>query len=333
MRITKFAGVDMPAGVGASISFKTPYGNFIIAADGLYNYESNKSNPDGYSVLYDYFAKDGDGDTTAASLFIHFPSFATHTPEDDFTHVVDVTGDFTATGTSSNETYWLRDSEGGNKITGGPGDDYFVVTGDKDSILNGNDGNDIIKAGSGSDEIHGGNGDDTLYGGHGNNEFFGEAGHDAMLGLSGNDTFHNIDADDLDGTNTLDGTHSIMGGSFGHDTVQLGGLTSFDQDDAKLVTQIEELDLKANSAGQNAGTTVTLDYAAVYGVTEVGGLHVLTITGDASGGPGGDKVSLQNDGIHNWSAAVNDGAGFNVFTAGSGVEQVTVKVQEDITVN
>src|SRR6185369_487821 len=100
MRITKFAGIDMPAGVGASISFKTPYGNFIIAADGLYNYESNKSNPDGYSVLYDYFAKDGDGDTTAASLFIHFPSFATHTPEDDFTHVVDVTGDFTATGTS-----------------------------------------------------------------------------------------------------------------------------------------------------------------------------------------------------------------------------------------
>jgi hypothetical protein len=75
-----------------------------------------------------------------------------------------------------------------------------------------------------------------------------------------------------------------------------------------------------------------LSYEAVYGITEVGGLHVLTITGDKTSDPGGDHVFLQ-DGFKNWTAEGNDGAGFNIFTAGTGVEQVTVKVQEDITVN
>lgn len=41
----------------------------------------------------------------------------------------------------------------------------------------------------------------------------GGGGHDAISGGAGHDVFHNVVARDRDVTNTLDGTHSVDGGS------------------------------------------------------------------------------------------------------------------------
>ncbi len=196
-----------------------------------------------------------------------------------------------------------------------------------DDNLQGRDGNDILEGGDGRDELHGGKGDDTLFGGSNDDNLYGDDGHDAMSGGDGNDTFH-VDADDLDGTNTLDGVHSIDGGD-GTDTVQLGGLASFDSNDAKHVENVEVLDFKVG--GRQPRTAITLDYSAIYGITQVGGLHALTIHADGPGA-GADTVNLQNTAGKDWTFAGNDGT-FNNYTAGIGATQVTVHVDKDAAVN
>ncbi|MBW8856145.1 MAG: hypothetical protein JF604_17890, partial [Bradyrhizobium sp.] len=216
-------------------------------------------------------------------------------------------------------------SNGGHTLTGGAkGDHLLGNTGD--DTLNGNAGNDILEGGDGNDTLNGGNNDDTLFGGNGNDTLFGGSGHDAMAGGYGDDVFKNVEANDLTSANTLDGTHSIDGGidvGFGDtDTVQLGGLTTFGIAEAGRIENVEVLDFK--TGGANPGTAITLNYDAVYGITQVGGLHVLTIHADTAGG-GKDTVTLQNDGLHNWTSAGNDGT-YDVFTAGTGGGQVTVKI-------
>jgi hypothetical protein len=258
---------------------------------------------------------------------------ATHTPtpgeydknlstDDDYNAEVDNPAAYLA-----GKTFHIVDNGDGHELRGGKGDDWIVAHGGGDNLF-GRGGNDILEGNAGKDKLHGGNGDDTLFGGNNDDDLTGGAGHDAMSGGAGDDVFHDVDAEDLDGTNTLDGIHSIDGGA-GEDTVELGGLASFGLAEAARVENVEHLDFKATDSG-NPGTAVTLDYGAVYGITQVGGLHVLAITGDKTSDAGGDNVVLQNDGVHAWTFDSNDGT-FNIYTAGSGAEQVVVKVQQDVT--
>ena len=78
-----------------------------------------------------------------------------------------------------------------------------------------------------------------------------------------------------------------------------------------------------------SGTTVTLNSSAVYGVTEVGGLHVLTISGDNA-----DHVTLKGD-TGTWTAdgtTTIGGETYNVFHATAvGGAFVTVNLDQHIT--
>jgi hypothetical protein len=197
------------------------------------------------------------------------------------------------------------DSGDAHTLRGGTGDDWIVAHGGGDKLF-GLGGNDILEGNAGKDKLNGGNGDDTLFGGNNDDDLIGGAGHDAMSGGAGDDVFHDVDAEDLDGVNTLDGIHSIDGGT-GEDTVELGSLSAFGLAEAARIENIEHLDFKATDSG-NPGTTVTLDYSTVYGITQVGGIHVLTITGDKTSDVGGDNVVLQNDVDHTWSLAGNAAA-------------------------
>jgi hypothetical protein len=223
----------------------------------------------------------------------------------------------------------IEGSDDGGTLTGDSAVFSLINGHGGDDTINGGAASDVLTGGDGNDTLNGKGGDDTLFGGNNDDDLYGGSGHDAMSGGAGNDTFHDVDADDLVGTNTLDGTHSIDGGD-GIDTVQLGGLASFNSTQAGHMANVEILDFKANSAGDNVGTTVSLNYDAVYGVTQVGGLHELTIHGDGPG-VGADHVTLENTAGHTWSAAVNDGT-YNTYTSGAGAAQVTVHVDQDVAV-
>jgi hypothetical protein len=86
---------------------------------------------------------------------------------------------------------------------------------------------------------------------------------------------------------------------------------------------VEHLALEGKAAG-GGGTAVTLNYGAAYGVTEVGGLHQLSITGDKA-----DTLNLQASGGNAWHETAVDS---HVYEAGIGASRVTVTVDHDIAV-
>jgi hypothetical protein len=146
-----------------------------------------------------------------------------------------------------------------------------------------------------------------------------------MSGGKGADEFFAVDKADLDGTHTLDGTHSIDGGD-GIDTVYLGGLKTFDSTQAGRIENVEVLNFKGDPAGAT-GTQVSLSYDAAYGVTQVGGLHTLSIKGDA-----GDTVNLVASSGKSWVHDF-DAFGTQVFHAGNNLnDKVTVTVDAGVQV-
>jgi VCBS repeat-containing protein len=324
-------GVDVIGTTGAEIAGL--HGTFFVYADGSYTYS-----PDNYNNTHEpgndsltYTVTDGDGDESTATLNITYTP-GTHTPTPgDYDAKIETTGDFAAKDDdpsyAAGKTYHIVDNGDGHELRGGTGADWIVAHAGGDKLF-GLGGNDILEGNAGKDKLHGGNGDDTLFGGNNDDDLTGGAGHDAMSGGAGDDVFHDVDAEDLDGVNTLDGIHTIDGGT-GEDTLELGGLAAFGSTQAAFVENVEHLDFKATDSG-NPGTTVTLDYGAVYGITQVGGLHTLTITGDKTSDAGGDNVVLDNSGAHAWAFDSNAG-GFNIWTAGSGADQVVVKIQQDVT--
>ncbi len=178
-------------------------------------------------------------------------------------------------------------------------------------------GDDTGERGHASDLIFGTDNADTLTSGH---------GADKLSGGAGDDTFLNIDVADLDGSNTLDGTHSIDGGK-GTDTLDLSHLASFDSSQAARVENVEVLDFTGGGA-----TAVSLDYGAAYGITQVGGLHAFTIKGDSS-----DSVTLSPSAGNSWSQTGTDVVGsdghlYNVFEAGAGAAKVTVSIEQGVHV-
>ena len=287
--------------------------------------------------VFTYTLKDADGDTSKATLTFNYtgegavservafaPAGPTHEPAPHYDHEVMVSGLLGLNGIVSSKdtsTYHFDDPAGGHVISGGAGNDYITVTGSAASVLlSGNGGDDIIHAGNGGAVLKGGAGDDTLFGGANADSFYGDAGHDAMSGGDGNDTFH-ADTDDLDGTNTLDGIHAIDGGD-GIDTADLSGLKTFDSSQALRLENVEHLAFDGKAAG-GGGTSIALSYDAAYGVTQVGGLHALSITGDKA-----DSLQLQASGGHIWQEIGNS----HVYEAGVGAAKVTVTVDHDIAV-
>jgi choice-of-anchor C domain-containing protein len=283
-------------------------GSLLIHADGQWEYKPDPGTAGGTDE-FTYSVADGDGDSATATLTI------TVSPDDVSSFRV-----------AEKSSVYPDDAYGINvQVT-----KSYDVTTHPDYHDGVNAKIEDTSAGGtfqlqGGHELRGGSGDDLIFGNDGPDQIYGQAGHDAQSGGKGADKFFNVDAADLDGTHTLDGTHSIDGGD-GIDTVYLGGLKSFDSIQAGRIENVEILNFKGDPAGAQ-GTQVTLNYDACYGVTQVGGIHSLTILGDA----GKDTVNLAASSGKSW---VSDGEFANIqfFHAGSGAEKVTVSVEHGVDV-
>ena len=306
-RVTSTTGDDETVTKDTSSVIVGALGMLTMSADGTWTYQPNAGTSGGIDV-FTYTLTDGDGDTSTAKLTItvledesssRLAAVNSVYDESAYALHLQVTSDTDAT-TQTN---------------------YHV--GDNVKIDDTSKGFFGIGAGH---TLKGGSGDDLIFGNDGSDHIYGRAGHDAQSGGSGNDEFHNVDAADLDGTHTLDGTHSIDGGD-GIDTVDLGGLATFDSSQAARIENVEVLNFKGDPTGAT-GTQVTLSYDAAYGVTQVGGLHVLGIAADA----GKDTVHLVASSGKSWES---DGEffGAQVFHAGSGGDKVTVTVDHGVSVD
>jgi choice-of-anchor C domain-containing protein len=298
-------GGAVAADTNGDITIQGSLGLLVVHANGDWTYTPDADKTGGDDV-FDYTLTDSDGDTATASLTISVEPTAIplrvadpSTIHTDFDLTLSVTKDTDAT---KNKDY-------------DDGDDVKLT--DTSTGFFGLGAGHTLKTGSG---------DDLIFGNAGGDDIYGRAGHDAQSGGDGNDVFHNVDAEDLDGTHTLDGIHSIDGGD-GYDTVELGGLATFDSDQAQAIANVEALDFTGGS-----GTKVSLSYDAAYGITQVGGLHTLKIDGDA----GSDTVDLTTSSGKSWTF---DGTflGYNVYHAGSGAafsggDTVTVSVEQGVAV-
>ena len=337
---------------GSDTVIKGAMGVLTISSDGTWSYVADDPEANG-SDVFNYTVTDGDGDTSTAQLivtpngtivedrFVDFVGTTSLRIETGPTHTVADSYDlnlttYVSTDATKDKGYHPGDSveindtslfgltilgAANHTLKGGSGDDHIMGNAGDDN-LQGRDGNDILDGGAGRDELHGGNGDDSLFGGNNDDELYGDAGHDAMSGGDGNDTFQDVDADDLDGTNTLDGYHTIDGGN-GIDTVDLAGLKTFDSSQALHLENVEHLAFDGKAAG-GGGTMVTLNYDAAYGITQVGGLHALSITGDKA-----DTVHLQASGGNSWAEIGNS----HVYEAGTGAAKVTVTIEQGVNVD
>ncbi|MEO9781512.1 MAG: M10 family metallopeptidase C-terminal domain-containing protein [Sedimentitalea sp.] len=96
----------------------------------------------------------------------------------------------------------------------------YVVGGNGDDLMLGNDQDNRLDGVSGDDISYGGAGNDTLTDGYGNNEFYGEAGDDYIYSSStGDDLYDGGDGDDI--LVTRGGQDTFLGGA-GSDTVRIG---------------------------------------------------------------------------------------------------------------
>jgi choice-of-anchor C domain-containing protein len=298
---------EVLADVNGDTHIQGALGLLILHANGEWTYTPDADKPGG-SDEFTYHVTDGDGDSASATLTISVEPTAIpgRVPSPDSIHTdFDLTLSVTKnTDATDNKNYHA-------------GDDVKIT--DTSTGLFGTG----IGAGH---TLKGGSGDDLIFGNAGGDDIYGRAGHDAQSGGDGADVFHNVDAEDLDGSHTLDGIHSIDGGD-GYDTVELGGLKTFDSDQAQAIVNVEALNFDGKPVGAD-GTQVTLSYDAAYGITQVGGVHLLSITGDA----GKDTVTLTASSGNSW---VSDGEFFGTqfFHAGSGASKVSVTVESGINVD
>jgi VCBS repeat-containing protein len=321
------------------LTIATGSGKLVIDMDdGKYTYAPDFSKTQ-LNLDIGFVLLDNDGDSSATGhlkLLAPLVEFAVPTEvlNPPTTTNVFGTGNYTVpAGTSAGDH--IRDW-----VSGGSAADVH------DSTLNGNNGNDWIEAGAGNDTVNGGTGLDKLLGGAGNDNLQGDTaddwldggtgndwlqggnhndvliggdGSDKMDGGSGTDYILKVDAADLNGTNTLDGTHTINGGD-GSDYVDLSGLASFGSSQAARIENVEALSFNGGS-----GTAVTLDYNSVLSMTDAN--NNLVIHGDQNS----DSVALSG-GFTKIGADVtaNDGQHYDVFQAGAGANQVTVFVDHNL---
>ena len=99
------------------------------------------------------------------------------------------------------------------------------VTGTRDDVMSGGDGNDTMFGMSGNDKMDGGAGNDRMWGNSGDDVLQGGAGNDDLRGGSGNDVLHDGDGNDTvrgdSGNDRIfagEGDDAYVGGS-GFDTV------------------------------------------------------------------------------------------------------------------
>ena len=77
-------------------------------------------------------------------------------------------------------------SSGNDVILGGNGDDTILGGGGNDTLM-GHQGDDLLVAGSGNDVVYGGTGADQMFGESGGDQLFGSAGDDRLVGGKGDD--------------------------------------------------------------------------------------------------------------------------------------------------
>jgi Ca2+-binding RTX toxin-like protein len=231
-------------------------------------------------------------------------------------------------------------------ILGGDGDDQlfgngngvfefdFLVGGEGDDTVNGQDGDDVVFGGPGDDELRGGGGDDHLESEGGADQFFGEGGDDRIFGGAGNDSLFGgpgddelfgEEADDLldggSGTNTIvddQGNNTITTSAdfiSGFQTIAdgVGGLP------------MDTLD-EFNSFGQSTAAIGDVDGDGVpdLAVGEFGTVHILLLNDDGTvkastkiaDGVGGLPDSVLNERVDAFGGGVFDA--FGVAVAGIG---------------
>jgi Ca2+-binding RTX toxin-like protein len=322
------------ANAAHELTITTAGGKFVIDMDdGHYTYTPDFSKTQS-NLDFSFTLIDNDGDQASAhlKLLAPLPQFTTNLAEPTITTTHDSwgTGNYTApSGTTAGDH--IRDwTSGGNvndvhnsTINGNNGNDWIEAGAGNDTVhgntgldkILGGDGNDNLQGDSGNDWLDGGAGNDYLQGGDDSDKMIGGAGSDKMDGGNGTDYFLKVDAADLDGTNTLDGTHTINGGA-GDDYVDLSGIANFGTAQAARLENVEALSFTGNGAN-----TVTLDVTSVLNMTD--DRNNLVIHGDQ----GSDTVNLTG-GFSKIGTDVtaNDGQHYDVFQAGSGANQVTVFV-------
>lgn len=120
----------------------------------------------------------------------------------------------------------VQGDRGDDAIRAGGGDDW-LFGGRGDDRINGGGGNDTAFGGDGRDNLGGGDGDDWLFGGDGKDTLAGDDGNDMIVGGDGNDLITGGNGNDLlDGG---DGRDTVSGGA-GNDIFRLGA-SSGDGDD------------------------------------------------------------------------------------------------------
>ncbi|MEP0848408.1 MAG: hypothetical protein HRF50_16490 [Phycisphaerae bacterium] len=98
-----------------------------------------------------------------------------------------------------------------NTISGGPGPNILLGSGQNDAITGGG-GADLIIGGAGDDKLYGDDGTDLIFGGSGTNEIHGGDGLDILIG--GNDKDCIFGDDGLDVVLGRDGADEIEGGAY-----------------------------------------------------------------------------------------------------------------------
>ncbi|MEO1524496.1 MAG: calcium-binding protein [Planctomycetota bacterium] len=122
-------------------------------------------------------------------------------------------------------------------LSGGSGDDIFIIDSDGTAVLDGDsgndklfggNGNDILSGGDGDDLLEGSKGDDLLHGDSGADTIYGGLGHDILLGGTGDDDLDGGFGDDVlkgeQGADILrgaEGTDEVLGGADA-DTIRYG---------------------------------------------------------------------------------------------------------------
>ena len=104
--------------------------------------------------------------------------------------------------------FFVEDNDHLDILIGGA----YLVGGDGDDVLFGDDGDDQLYGGDGDDILIGYNGDDHLEGGAGDDSLSGNEGDDRLFGGAGDDSLYGGDDDDEDLLDGGDGDDQLDGG-------------------------------------------------------------------------------------------------------------------------
>ncbi|MCF7995154.1 MAG: DUF4214 domain-containing protein [Chromatiaceae bacterium] len=152
----------------------------------------------------------------------------------------------------------------------GNGDDNVTVTGDRNTTLEGSDGNDTLTTSAGNDVVRGGIGNDSIS---------SSAGNDSVTGGSGNDTIvYSSGVDTVDGGTGFD--YVEMGFAYDSTIVNTTGGLVF-SDGAGNSAQIDNVQFVSFSNGHTMTVTDDFDQAAAMRLYQ-------TILGRAADQPGAE---------------------------------------------